>query len=249
MVDELSFKVAVFEGPLDLLLHLISKNKVSIYDIPIAEITDQYFEYIAAMQELDMEIGGEFLVMASQLLLIKSRMLLPVEEDEEDDPRMELAERLEEYRRYKLISEQMDILQHSADNLCFKQAEPLSFPKIKLENKQLKIESLYNAFFAVMERNAGRKQLEPKNFRGVIGRTNYSLRHAAADIMDKINSDDAVEFGDLFDGLTVRGELVAAFLALLELIKENFVSVLDQDGKLYCMRGEKDGEINVAEEY
>ena len=100
-MTELSFKTEVFEGPLDLLLHLISKNKVSICDIPIAMITDQYFEYISVMQELDMELGGEFLVMASQLLLIKSRMLLPVENEGEDDPRAELIDRLEEYKRYK----------------------------------------------------------------------------------------------------------------------------------------------------
>ena len=108
-MSELSFKTEAFEGPLDLLLHLISKNKVSIYDIPIADITDQYFEYISLMQDLDMEVGGEFLVMASQLLLIKSRTLLPVENEEEEDPRAELVDRLEEYRRYKEIATTMDI--------------------------------------------------------------------------------------------------------------------------------------------
>lgn len=248
-MSELSFKVEAFEGPLDLLLHLISKNKVSIWDIPIAEITDQYFEYISAMQELDMEVGGEFLVMASQLMLIKSRMLLPAPEEEEEDPRLELAQRLEEYRRYKLISEEMDRLQHAADNLVFKGAELLDFPKIKVENKQFKIESLYNAFFEVMERSLTRAQLQPKTFRTVIGRTNYSIRQATVDIMDRLQSEDAVEFGDLFDGMQERGELVAAFLAVLELIKENFMSVLEEDGKIYCMRGEKDGEFDVAEEY
>lgn len=248
-MEELSFKLAAFEGPLDLLLHLISKNKVSIYDIPIAEITDQYFEYITAMEKLDMDVGGEFLVMASQLLLIKSKMLLPVPEEEEEDPRMELAERLEEYRRYKLITEEFDKLQHSADNLTFKEAEPLNFPKIKPENKLLKIESLYSAFFAVMDRNLNRKQLEPKNFRSVIGRTNYSIRRAGRDILGKIEGDSTVEFEDLFDGMYVRGELVAAFLAILELIKENFISVIEDEGKIYCVRGENDGEIAVGEEY
>ena len=86
-MSELSFKIDVFEGPLDLLLHLISKNKVSICDIPISMITDQYFAYIELMQQLDMEIGGEFLVMASQLLYIKSKMLLPSDDEEEEDIR------------------------------------------------------------------------------------------------------------------------------------------------------------------
>lgn len=248
-MEELSFKLAAFEGPLDLLLHLISKNKVSIYDIPIATITDQYFEYIAAMEKLDMDVGGEFLVMASQLLLIKSRMLLPVEEEEEDDPRAELAQRLEEYRRYKIISEEMDKLQHSADNLIFKDAEALDFPKIKRENKSLKVEALYDAFFAVMDRNLNRKQLEPKSFRSVIGRTNYSIRSAGKGILTKLGKDEALEFEDLFDGMYARGELVATFLAVLELIKENFVSVVEDNGKIYCMRGENSGEIAVGEEY
>ncbi|MGN1097588.1 MAG: segregation and condensation protein A [Clostridia bacterium] len=248
-MEELSFKVAAFEGPLDLLLHLISKNKVSIYDIPIAEITDQYFEYMAAMREMDMELGGEFLVMASQLLLIKSRMLLPVDEEEEEDPRMELAQRLEEYRRYKLISGEMERLSHFADNLVFKEAEPLSFPKVKIENKQLGIDRLYDAFMTVMERNQNRKQLQPKNFRGVIGRTNYSVRRASAEVLSRIGEGEAVEFDELFEGMYVRGELVATFLAILELVKENFVSVEEVDGKIYCMRGEKDGELDLGEEY
>ncbi len=248
MNPEISFKTAIFEGPLDLLLHLISKNKVNIYDIPIAEITDQYFEYINAMQQLDMELSGEFLVMASQLLLIKSRMLLPLPEEEED-PRAELADRLEEYRRYKLISSEMDKLSHSTDNVVFKEAEPMDFPKIKPENKLIGVDRLYAAFSAVMERNSARAALEPKNFRGVIGRTNYSIRRATADIMAKLGEDDAVEFEDLFEGLYVRGELVAAFLAVLELIKENYLAVIEEDEKIYCVRGEKDGEADIGEEY
>lgn len=248
-MEELSFKVAAFEGPLDLLLHLISKNKVNIYDIPIAEITDQYLEYIDAMRELDMDVGGEFLVMASQLLLIKSRMLLPVEEEDEEDPRMELADRLEEYRRYKLISGEMEQLSHFADNLVFKEPEPLDFPKIKIENKSLEVDRLYSAFMAVLERRQNREILEPKNFRRVIGRTNYSVREASARIMGLVSDGDTVEFDDLFEGMYARGELVAAFLAVLELMKENYISVEEVDGKLYCMRGEKEGELNLGEEY
>ncbi len=248
-MEDLSFKVAAFEGPLDLLLHLIAKNKVNIYDIPIAEITDQYLEYIARMSEPDMDNGGEFLVMASQLLLIKSRMLLPSREEEEEDPRAELAERLEEYRRYKLVSEKLGELQHFADNLVFKEAEPLGIPKIKTENKELNIDTLLDAFLTVMERSANRKRLEPKNFRSVIGRTNYSIRSAGQSVLSKVESGDAVEFGDLFDGIHARGELVATFLAVLELIKENFLSVIEDEGKIYCVRGEKDGELAVGEEY
>ena len=245
-MSELSFKTAAFEGPLDLLLHLISKNKVSIYDIPISEITDQYFEYISLMQELDMEIGGEFLVMASQLLLIKSRMLLPVDEE---DPRAELADRLEEYKRYKEIAVIMDEKRHTMEHVCFKDAEPLDLPKVKTENKLIPIEKLFDAFFAVIDRGASRKPIDPKTFKRVIGRTNYSVRYASTRVMDRLKRGSRVQFESLFDGLRVRGEYVATFLAILELIKENVMTVMQNGDHLYCERGEKDAELNIGEEY
>lgn len=248
-MSELSFKTAAFEGPLDLLLHLISKNKVSIYDIPISEITDQYFEYISLMQELDMEIGGEFLVMASQLLLIKSRMLLPVDEEEEEDPRAELADRLEEYKRYKEIAVVMDEKRHTMEHVCFKGAEPLDLPKVKTENKLIPIEKLFDAFFAVIDRSASRKPIDPKTFKRVIGRTNYSVRYASTRVMDRLKRGSRVQFESLFDGLRVRGEYVATFLAILELIKENVMTVMQNGDHLYCERGEKDAELNIGEEY
>ena len=99
-MEQLSFKLDVFEGPLDLLLHLISKNKVNIYDIPINEITNQYLEAIDEMKKLDLEVSSEFIVMAAQLIYIKSKMLLPAQnDDEEEDPRADLASRLIEYKR------------------------------------------------------------------------------------------------------------------------------------------------------
>lgn len=248
-MSELSFKTAAFEGPLDLLLHLISKNKVSIYDIPISEITDQYFEYISLMQELDMEIGGEFLVMASQLLLIKSRMLLPVDEEEEEDPRAELADRLEEYKRYKEIAVVMDEKRHTMEHVCFKGAEPLDLPKVKTENKLIPIEKLFDAFFAVIDRSVSRKPIDPKTFKRVIGRTNYSVRYASTRVMDRLKRGSRVQFESLFDGLRVRGEYVATFLAILELIKENVMTVMQNGDHLYCERGEKDVELNIGEEY
>ena len=248
-MSELSFKTEVFEGPLDLLLHLISKNKVSICDIPISLITDQYFEYIELMQQLDMELGGEFLVMASQLLYIKSKMLLPAPEEEEEDPRAELADRLEEYKRYKEISAEMDRLSHSMDNVVFKKPEALDLPKVKTENREIPIERLFDAFFAMIDRSASRKPIDPKTFKRVIGRTNYSVRSASTSVLNKLKKGKKATFESLFDGLRVRGEYVATFLALLELIKENVVTVMQDGDRLYCERGEKDVELNDWEEY
>ena len=109
-MEQLSFKLQVFEGPLDLLLHLIQKNKVNIYDIPIFDITNQYIDYLKSMEEMDLEISSEFSLMASKLLYIKSKMLLPKYDVEDpDDPRRELVDRLVEYQRIKNVKEKLRI--------------------------------------------------------------------------------------------------------------------------------------------
>ena len=119
---ELSYKLEKFEGPLDLLLHLIEKNKINIYDIPIAEITDQYLEYVSCMEEESLDVVSEFLVMAATLLDIKARMLLPrevSEEGEEEDPRAELVERLLEYKTYKYMSLELKDREVDADQVFY----------------------------------------------------------------------------------------------------------------------------------
>ena len=248
-MSELTFKTGVFEGPLDLLLHLINKNKVNIYDIPISLITEQYFEYLSLMQKLDMELSGDFIVMASNLLMIKSKMLLPKYDEEEEDPRLELADRLEEYRRYKEIAQDMDERQHKMESVFFKGSEPLDFPKVKTENKSIPIEKLFEAFFAVVDRTAAKKAIDPKSFRRVIGRSNYSVRFASKQVVNKIKKGGKVTFEALFEGLRVRGEFVATFLAVLELIKENIMTVSEKGGQLYCERGENNVELDLREEY
>ena len=129
----LSVKLEVFEGPLDLLLHLIEKNKIDIYDIPIVEVTDQYLEYIRQMEHEDMNVMSEFLVMAATLLDIKARMLLPKEvneEGEEEDPRQELVERLLEYKMYKYMSYELRDRQMDAEHMLYREQ---SLPKEVLQ--------------------------------------------------------------------------------------------------------------------
>ena len=120
--EGISYKLETFEGPLDLLLHLIEKNKIQIYDIPIAEITEQYLEYVSQMQKQDLNIVSEFLVMAATLLNIKARMLLPQSEEKEemneDDPRAELVARLLEYKMYKFVAEELGDREEEAEK-CF----------------------------------------------------------------------------------------------------------------------------------
>ena len=127
MAEELSYRLEKFEGPLDLLLHLIEKNKINIYDIPIAEITDQYMAYMAAMDHTDLELVSSFLVMAATLLEIKAKMLLPKEPDEEtgepEDPRAELVERLLEHKKYKLMAEELLDREFDAARVLYREGE------------------------------------------------------------------------------------------------------------------------------
>ncbi len=233
-MSEVSFKTAVFEGPLDLLMHLITKNKVSIYDIPISEITDQYFDYLYECEALDMELSSEFAVMAAQLLLIKSKMLLPRDEEEEEDPRAELADRLEEYRRYKAVSEEFDKMQHAMDESVFKEPEKLDMPKVVVENKSMKPELLLRAFMTVMERRLAAKPLSPKNFSGVIGRKRVSIPHQSRFIMSMLKTRKRVLFEEIFESMTTKSELVAAFMAVLELIRDGHMTVNEENEELIC---------------
>ncbi|MGM9552360.1 MAG: segregation and condensation protein A [Clostridia bacterium] len=235
-MSDVSFKTAVFEGPLDLLLHLISKNKVSIYDIPISEITDQYFEYLQECEAMDMELSSEFAVMASQLLYIKSKLLLPVHDEEEEDPRAELVDRLEEYKRYKEISKQLDVMQHAMDDSVFKSPENLDIPKVVIENKTMKPDLLYASFLMIMERNLAKKPLSPKNFSGVIGKKRVSIPHQSRYVMHLLKSKKEVLFEEIFDSMTSRGEMVATFMAILELIRDSHMVALEENGKIICQR-------------
>ncbi len=235
-MSDVSFKTAAFEGPLDLLLHLISKNKVSIYDIPISEITDQYFEYLAECEAMDMELSSEFAVMASQLLYIKSKMLLPVYDEEEEDPRAELVDRLEEYKRYKEISKTLDVMQHAMDDSVFKAPENLDIPKVIVENKIMKPDLLYASFMMIMERNLAKKPLSPQNFSGVIGKKRVSIPHQSRYVMAMLKKQKKVLFEALFEDMTTRGEMVATFMAILELIRDSHMIVIEDEGKILCQR-------------
>lgn len=235
-MSDVSFKTAAFEGPLDLLLHLISKNKVSIYDIPISEITDQYFDYLRECEAMDMELSSEFAVMASQLLYIKSKMLLPVYDEEEEDPRAELVDRLEEYKRYKEISKTFDVMQHAMDDSVFKAPENLDIPKVVVENKIMKPDLLYASFMMIMERNLAKKPLSPQNFSGVIGKKRVSIPHQSRFVMSLLKRQKEVLFDLLFENMTTRSEMVATFMAVLELIRDSHMIVIEDGDRIICQR-------------
>jgi len=210
----------VFEGPLDLLLHLIHENRLDIYDIPIAEVTEQYLRYLSLMESLDLEIAGEFLVMAATLLEIKSRMLLPpdptAQEDEEQiDPRVELVERLIEYQRYKEAAE------------LFREHEAERLKVFKRGNRDFEVDRAAYALADVGPADlleALRRLLaevgEGEEEVTTLARRRITLRMKMSEIWRRVSaSDQPVLFDDLFEEPRQRTDVVMTFLAILELLR------------------------------
>ena len=217
-----TFHLAAFNGPLELLMHLIEKNKIDIYDIPIAELTRQYLDYLEAMREMDMEVTSAFLVMAATLLQIKSRMMLPkkkAEENEEEDPRQELVERLLEYRRFKEVSEVLGSMADLQEH--FVGRAPLDLPVHHLPPASLDLSLLVTAFREVMSIKEEEAGLPP----AIVRPEPYHIEDKMEDIKAALEAHGGrMRFEDAFERGT-RSELVVTFLALLELIKQQRVSV------------------------
>ncbi|MGQ0667991.1 MAG: segregation and condensation protein A [Nitrospiraceae bacterium] len=217
---ELPYQVRIenFEGPLDLLLHLIKKNEINIYNIPIALIAQQYLEYVEAMKELNLNVAGDFLVMAATLLQIKSKMLLPAEqsgEDDEDgpDPREELVHRLLEYKKYKEAARTLDG-QEKMWREIFSRDQGLAPSRdtgdTPLENVSLF--DLVDALKGILDRNQGRQLLE-------ITPDNLTVRERMNVILELLEGKDSVSFMDLFEHSCHRLVVIVTFLAMLELIR------------------------------
>ncbi|MCR4693334.1 MAG: segregation/condensation protein A [Firmicutes bacterium] len=220
-MDSLLYKLDSFEGPLDLLLHLISKNKVSIYDIPIVEITEQYLNAIRGIEDLQLENTSEFLVMAAQLLYIKSKMLLPKnEEEEEEDPREDLAQRLIEYQRFKEASAELRKSEFATNHMFFKNEEPIKFPIPQYDRKHT-VDELIDAFGSILQRKIRFSKPEKRAFSGIVGREKVSITDMSKRIEQRLKKSRKITFISAFDGAKSKPELVAIFLAILELISQS----------------------------
>lgn len=220
-MDTLLYKLDSFEGPLDLLLHLISKNKVSIYDIPIVEITAQYLDAIKGIENLQLENTSEFLVMAAQLLYIKSKMLLPKnEEEEEEDPREDLARRLFEYQQYKEASKELRKTEFATKYMFFKSEENIKFPIPEYDRKHT-TDELIDAFGSILQRKIRTAKPEKRAFSGIVGREKVSISKMSVRITQRLKENKKISFKSAFDGAKSKPELVAIFLAILELISQN----------------------------
>ena len=236
---KMTFKLEVFEGPLDLLLHLIDINKIDIYDIPIAMITDQYMDYIHRMQIEDMDVTSDFLVMAATLLRIKSKMLLPVEkadaEETGEDPRMELVNRLLEYKTYKYIAQELKDRAFLAAQTLYK---PTTIPDDMVYTEppvdldalvgDMNLEKLHRIFQSVMKRQFDK--IDP--IRSKYGR----IEQEPVKLSDKMTSirrivtdrKKPVSFRGLLTSQSTKEEVIVTFLAILELMKDGSVTIVQE---------------------
>ena len=227
--DALEVFLEAFEGPLDLLLYLIRRQNLDILDIPIARITEQYMRYIELMEELQLELAGEYLLMAAMLAEIKSRMLLPRPggEEEEEDPRAELVRRLQEYERYKQAAEDLDGLPRVERDLFGTLVE---FPERKNNVKppQVDLDTLLRVFASVLARaemfSHHHVQREP-----------LSVRERMSAVLDRLNGEEFVEFTQLFTVEEGRAGVIVALLALLELLRASLIEIVQSEinGPIY----------------
>jgi segregation and condensation protein A len=242
---DLTVKLQVFEGPLDLLLHLLDKNKVNIYDIPIVEITSQYMEYIAEMRRQDLDVLSEFLVMAATLIDIKSRMLLPTDpdsEEEEEDPRAELVQQLLEYKMYKCMAYELKDRQIDAGRVMFKEPtipdevlayeEPVDVAELVSD---VTLSKLNEIFKSVMKKQ--RDKVDPLRSKfGKIEKEEVSLEDRMAYLEEYATTHRHFSFRSLLEEQAGKVEVIVTFLAILELMKM---------GKIYISQEHLFDDINI----
>ncbi len=230
-------RLEVFEGPLDLLLYLVRKDEVDIYDISIERITRQYLEYLEAMESVDVEVGGEFIVMAANLLYIKSRTLLPAdqqgpveEETEEDDPRWELIRQLIEYKKFKEAAGSLREREEAAQRLFGRPpSAPPPDPGASLMVGEVGVLDLVRAFQRVLER------LDRQEATRDIAADHFTVSGKIDFILRILSEGTTILFEELFAGQATRGEVVATFLALLELVRLRHL-VVEQESGFGCIR-------------
>jgi segregation and condensation protein A len=221
-------KLAIFEGPLDLLLYLVKKDHLNIYDIPIAKVTDQYLEYMNLMKFLDLNIAGEFLVMSATLMQIKSKMLLPVQESEgaleQEDPREELVRKLLEYEKFKEIAEG---LRQRETNQAQVFKRPKSDPEDSIKGEkevyfEASIFDLLSAFSKAL------KDVPKEAFYEVI-KDEFTIEQKTHDILHLLLKEESAKLSDLFGAAKNKLEIIVIFLAILELIRMKEVAIRQKE--------------------
>src|SRR6266576_2320015 len=229
MDSDYKVKLEIFEGPLDLLLFLIKRDEIDIYDISIERITRQYLEYLQAFKELNIDLAGEFVVMAANLIYLKSRSLLPVdqqppdEDAEEDDPRWDLIRQLIEYKKFKEAAAQLHLRELEQERIFAREGSTSSLLQGPLRLEEVGIFQLINAFQTVIKRIEARQDVQE------IFAERFSVSEKIDIILQRVANNARLRFSDLFGAAVSRVEVVVTFLALLELIRLKQVRALQKN--------------------
>ena len=237
----MQYKVTIdnFDGPLDLLLHLIKENNIDIYDIKIEEIAKQYLDYIESMKNLNLSIASEYLVMASELIEMKSRMLLPKKREEdsdeyEEDPREVLIERLLAYKKYKEVTKEFKDLELTRKIVISKEQDNLSKYLKEEENENLSVSDLIDAFNNLLEKKRLEKPVQTK-----ITKKELSVTEKVIKIRDILKKKRKVNFEDLFENSS-KEEVIVSFLSILEMLKKDEIIVKQENNFnniIVCLKG------------
>ncbi len=244
-MEQLEFKLEVFEGPLDLLLHLLDKNKVDICDIPIAELLDQYMAYVEEYKTYNLDNISEFLMVASRLLYIKSKLLLPVEQDEED-PRLELVDMLEEYKKVKVAAGELSRRKAENGDIIFTKKQD----KVKLDDTYRRthdISVLSNAYEEMFKIKQRRLPPPIESFSGIVGTKIVSVASRVVSVLRRLVRGKYTSFKAFMYAQKSRSEVVAAFLAILELSKVKRIKLTDIEGtdgdfRIELAKGDSDAD-------
>ena len=229
-MDAVTYRLDQFEGPLDLLLTLIQKNKVNISDIPIALICDQYMEYITKAEELDMEVASEFLVMASHLMLIKSKMLLPRPEDEKEDPRAELTDALLRYQQAKEAVAKLTPMYAYYSGRMVKDTDEISIDKTFVQDQD--VESLCLAVRRIVTYNENRPKVEKSVFTPMISSPIVPVEVKITGILNRMSKKKSTSLKELLNDSVSLPDMIAIFLGVLELIKIRKILIFESEGTL-----------------
>jgi len=235
-MEQYTIKMTNFEGPLDLLCHLIDKNKMDIFDIKINDITDQYLEYLKYMDQMNLEITSEFIVMASKLIYLKSKQLLPVDKEEEEEEEFDLVKLLVEYKKYKDMT---SVFRERLDNFgrrVYKLPEKIELPKGKLETV-FEPSLIVDTYAAFVRKEIEKKNVNAENINRIAVSEKYTIKSKIKEILKTLWKKPKFIFNKLFNvNKKPKAEVVTAFLSLLELSKLKRISVT-QDSLF--------GDINV----
>ena len=232
-MEAVTYRLDQFEGPLDLLLMLIQKNKVNIIDIPISLICDQYLAFIKEAQDMDMEVAGEFIVMASELMLIKSRMLLPKENEDEKDPRAELADALLKYQQAKEGAAKLKVRYETYVGRMVKDTDEISVDKTFVDDQQ--VTSLCAAVRRIIAYNEANDGKEKVVFSPMISKPIVPVEAKIVGILHRMKKKEWTQMEELLSDSVSHADMIAIFLGVLELLKVRDILLDDEDANEHSL--------------